>query len=213
MPPNQFWYCTVTMMIFFTASLCSTLFIMSMTFDRFYSIIKPHKAASFNTVKRAKVSIVCIVIFSMVFDIPHFFLTSYDGPLCLPFGDAIAMAEWYSQFYYWFSFVIQFAFPFVLLLAMNSVIIHTLRTRLKFRKGEWNSPKVRKWSWKIEKHWISNLRNFAFSHVCISHPSDTWIHIFHYEFSNWFHGFSRNLRGFYTLFKCCAETCLHQSRH
>ena len=40
----------------------------------------------------------------------------------------------YSQFYYWFSFVIQFALPFVLLLAMNSVIIHTLRTRLKFRK-------------------------------------------------------------------------------
>ena len=134
MPPNQFWYCTVTMMIFFTASLCSTLFIMSMTFDRFYSIIKPHKAASFNTVKRAKVSIVCIVIFSILFDIPHFFLTSYDGPLCLPFGDVIAMAKWYSQFYYWFSFVVQFALPFVLLLFVNSVIIHTLYTRLKFRK-------------------------------------------------------------------------------
>ena len=134
MPPNQFWYCTVTMMIFFTASLCSTLFIMSMTFDRFYSIIKPHKAASFNTVKRAKASIMCIVIFGILFDIPHLFLTSYDGPLCLPFGDVVAMSKWYSQFYYWFSFVIQFALPFVLLLAMNSVIIHTLRTRLKFRK-------------------------------------------------------------------------------
>ena len=107
---------------------------MSMTFDRFYSIIKPHKAASFNTVKRAKASIICIVIFSILFDIPHFFVTSYDGPLCLPFGDVVAMSKWYSQFYYWFSFVIQFALPFVSLLAMNSVIIHTLRTRITFRK-------------------------------------------------------------------------------
>ena len=134
MPPNQFWYCTVTMMIFFTASLCSTLFIMNMTFDRFYSIVKPHKAASFNTVKRAKIGIVCIVIFSILFDIPHFFVTSYDGPLCLPFGDVVTMAKWYSQFDYWFSFAIQFVVPFLLLLVMNSVIIHTLRTRLKFRK-------------------------------------------------------------------------------
>ena len=133
-PPNQFWYCTVTMMIFFTASLCSTLFIMNMTFDRFYSIIKPHKAASFNTTKRAKSCIVCIVIFSILFNIPHFFVTSYDGPLCLPFGDVVAMANWYSQFYYWVSFTIQFVFPFVSLLVMNSVIIHTLRKRLKFQK-------------------------------------------------------------------------------
>ena len=128
-PPNQYWYCTVTMFVFFTASLCSTLFIMSMTFDRFYSIIQPHKAASFNTVKRAKITILCIIILSIFCNIPHFFITSYDGPLCLPFADVVAMAKWYSQLYYWFSFVIQFALPFVLLLAMNSIIIHKLRTR------------------------------------------------------------------------------------
>ena len=127
--PNQHWYCTVTMVVFFTASLCSTLFIMSMTFDRFFSIIRPHRAASFNTVKRAKITILCIIILSIFCNIPHFFITSYDGPLCLPFADVVAMAMWYSQFYYWFSFVIQFALPFVLLLAMNSVIIHTLRNR------------------------------------------------------------------------------------
>ena len=39
------------------------------------------------------------------------------------------MAKSYSQFYYWASFVLQFAFPFVSLLMMNSVIIHTLRNR------------------------------------------------------------------------------------
>ena len=98
---------------------------MSMTFDRFYSIIRPHKAASFNTVKRVKITIVCIVIFSFLYNVPHFFMTSYDGALCLPFGDVVAMAKAVSKFYYWLSFVTQFAIPFVLLMTMNCVIIDT----------------------------------------------------------------------------------------
>ena len=39
------------------------------------------------------------------------------------------MGKSYGQVYYWFSFIINFAFPFVLLLTMNSVIIHKIRTR------------------------------------------------------------------------------------
>ena len=70
-PPNQYWYCTLAITILFSSFLCSTLLILSMTFDRFYSIIMPHKAASFNTVKRAKMTILCIVLFSIVYNIPH----------------------------------------------------------------------------------------------------------------------------------------------
>ena len=126
---GPYWYCTITVTIFFSSTLCSTLFILSMTFDRFYSIIRPHKAASFNTVKRAKITIVCIVIFSVLFNIPHLY-TSYNNEwMCLPFGDLIVMAKPYFKFYYWFSFTIQFFIPFTSLLIMNSVIIHTLRKR------------------------------------------------------------------------------------
>ena len=39
------------------------------------------------------------------------------------------MEKSYGQVYYWMSFVINYAFPFVLLLAMNSVIIHKIRNR------------------------------------------------------------------------------------
>ena len=101
-----------------------------MTFDRFYSIIRPHKAASFNTVKRAKMTIACIVIFSLLFNIPHFFINSHQGWLCLPFGNVIAMAKSYFQFYYWMSLSLQFLLPFFLLLIMNSFIIRTLQKRL-----------------------------------------------------------------------------------
>ena len=128
-PPNQYWYCTLAITILFSSTLCSTLLILSMTFDRFYSIIKPHKAASFNTVKRAKTTIACVVIFSIIYNLPHLFISSNENWQCLPYGTA--MGKTYGEFYYWLSFVINYALPFVLLLAMNNVIIHKLRTRSK----------------------------------------------------------------------------------
>ena len=127
MPPNQFWYCTLSITILWMSSLCSTYFILSMTFERFYSIIRPHKAASFNTVKRAKITISCIIIFCVLYNIPHLFITAQEGLQCIPFGNAIESL--FGQIYYWLSLVINFAIPFVLLLIMNSFIIHRIRNR------------------------------------------------------------------------------------
>ena len=96
-----------------------------MTFDRFYSIIRPHKAASFNTVKRAKITIASVFVFSIVFNIPQLFVITNSGRECVP--DLSILAK---TLYFWLSYVIQFVIPFVLLLVMNSTIIHTLRTRV-----------------------------------------------------------------------------------
>ena len=115
------------MVFLFSSFLCSTLLILSMTFDRFYSIIRPHKAASFNTVKRAKVTIICIVIFCFIFNLPHLFLSSHENWQCLPYGKATVVS--YGLFYYWLSLVVNYALPFILLLSMNSVIIHKIRNR------------------------------------------------------------------------------------
>ena len=129
-PPSQYWYCTLAITILFAAFLCSMLLIVSMTFDRFYSIIKPHKAASFNTVKRTKITIICIISFSITYSIPHLFVSSHNGWQCMPYGNALKKP--YGQFYYWLSFTINFVVPFVSLLVMNSVIINTLRKRSRF---------------------------------------------------------------------------------
>ena len=106
------------------------LSILSMTFERFYSIIMPHKAASFNTVKWAKLTILIIVIFTVTYNIPHLFISSVHGRQCLPYGTA--MGKPYGEFYYWLSFVISYALPFVLLLMMNCVIIRKIRNRSNF---------------------------------------------------------------------------------
>ena len=125
MPSNQEWYCNLTLPFFFSGTMCSTRFITNITFERFYSIIRPHKAASFNTVKRAKITIICIVVFSIVYNSPHLFISSYSGRRCTSYVKILRMT--YGQFYFWFSFTLTFVFPVVYLLIMNSVIIHIAR--------------------------------------------------------------------------------------
>ena len=55
-----------------------------MTFERFYGIIRPHKAASFNTVKRARIIIVCIYIICFSYSIPFLFVAGSNGEFCIP---------------------------------------------------------------------------------------------------------------------------------
>ena len=88
-------------------------------------------------IKRAKFSIIVTIIFSFLYNIPHFFISSNTGKIvCNAYGKAIKNV--YGQMYYWLSFTLNFALPFVLLLMMNTVIIHTLRKRsekIKRRPG------------------------------------------------------------------------------
>ena len=121
------YYCHLGNGILLASTMASTLFIIFMTFERFYSILRPHKAASFNTIKRAKITIVCAVLFSYAYNFPHFILTKQVGNQWIPYGSA--MKYTLGQFYYWFSTVLSFFLPCVLLLIMNSFIIHTLRKR------------------------------------------------------------------------------------
>ena len=126
-PPGPFWFCTFVCTMNFFGFLCSTLLVVSMTFDRFYNILMPLQAASFNTVKRAKITILCIYLFSLAYNIPQAFLVDGKTYQCVPYGKVDQIP--YSMVYYWTSFVINYALPFILLLSMNSVIIHKIRLR------------------------------------------------------------------------------------
>ena len=114
--------------------MCSTFFILSMTFERFYGIIQPHKAALLNTVKRAKIIISAIVVFSAIFNIPHLFATSEAVGQCAPIGKAIQYI--YGKIYSWLNSLLPFFLPFVLLLFMNTVIIYTLTVRSHFSQSQ-----------------------------------------------------------------------------
>ena len=85
-PPNSQSFCKSIVTPNFSGFLCSTLLVVSMTFDRFYSILMPLKAPSFNTVKRAKITIVCIYLFAFAYNIPHIFLVDGQTYQCVPYG-------------------------------------------------------------------------------------------------------------------------------
>ena len=169
MPPNQHWFCGIAMAVLWTAGLSSTLFILSMTFDLFYSIIRPHKAASFNTVKRAKITIISIILGSTLFNIPYLYAVTNVGRSCLADQNEI-----WQIVYHWLNYVVQFAIPFVSLLSMNSVIIHTLRKRSMFiMKPEVRSDQGQGHNSKIktsEKQTFAILLLVAFSFFVLITP-------------------------------------------
>ena len=93
---------------------------MAVTFECFYSIIRPHKAVSFNTVKKAKIIIVVIFMSCFSYSIPFLFIAGYSGDFCVP--NTFASDHILAEIYYWVTEIITFIFPFVSLLTMNSVI-------------------------------------------------------------------------------------------
>ena len=84
---------------------------------------------------------------------------------CVPYGRGMQYSL--VQFYYWLSFVINFALPFVLLLTMNCFIIHKLRNRAKQPlrqegqgQGEGQSYKIK--SSEMQLYVLLVLVTFAF---------------------------------------------------
>ena len=136
--------------------------------------MKPHRSASFNTVKRAKINIACILIFSISYNLPHFFTTTRVDQYCAPFGHSRQYVS--GMVYYWISLVINILLPFVSLLIMNSVIIHTLRERSGAqgqlqRQGGHHTAKIK----GSERQIYITLLLVTFTFFILSMPSYTFI--------------------------------------
>ena len=169
MKPDQFWFCSIACLVVLACIQCSTYLIIIMTFERFYSIIRPHKAASFNTIKRAKIIIICIFIFSFSYYSPYLYISGNNGKMCVP--NRFANVNIYGTIFHWVSEVINFVLPFVFLLTMNSVIIHTLKQRSKTNligsEGEGQSKKEVKNS---EKQIFTTLLLVTFAYLILTIP-------------------------------------------
>ena len=131
--PGQEWHCRLSRLSIFMCFLWSTLLIVSMTFDRFYSIIIPHKAAAFNTIKRAKITIIIIVIVSFANNIPHLFVTDNIDWECVPHGGALGTLP--GEIYYCMSLLIQCGNTILFCFTNYGivVIIDKIRTRSVFK--------------------------------------------------------------------------------
>ena len=203
MPPNQQWHCSLVSFFVFMSGLSSTLFILNMTFERFYSIIRPHKAASFNTVKEAKITIMCVVIFSTIYNLPHLFATAVEGRTCKHYLKYMHVIH--IRVYYWPSLFVQFLLPFLSLLVMNSFIIHTLRTRSMGTntrsdgQGQGQCSKVK----SSEKQIYIMLLLVTFGFMILTTPTYTIIYVVAY----WnYQASAQGLALFYLLYNVAQKT-------
>ena len=103
-----------------------------MTFERFYSILRPHKAASYKraSYKRAKITILLIFLVNIVYSLPHLFTTSASGRTCVFFLKGLKYLS--GRIFYFLDYVVSFGIPIISLLVMNCVIIYNLCKRPKF---------------------------------------------------------------------------------
>ena len=119
-----------------------------------------------------------IFIIFILYSLPHFFMTIPNGNICVPY--AKGMDHLAGKVYYWLDIFIGFGFPFVALLLINSVSIHTLceRSSLLLTKAEPAGPKFN----KIEKFSKTNHNNVASCHFWVFNfdVSFLWYDILHY---------------------------------
>ena len=101
-----------------------TFLILAMTTDKYIAIKWPHKTATYSTPRRAKMIAVGLSVGAFVYNIPHLFLSSFMGDLCV----AYAIDNLITRMYSWFTFVLNAIIPFTLLIYMNFVIVKTVRS-------------------------------------------------------------------------------------
>ena len=99
-----------------------------MTVDKYIAIKWPHKAATYNTPKRATLIVVILQICIIIYNVPHLFLSSTVGDnKCFAYSNSSIISRVHS----WFSFVLNAVIPFTLLIHMNFVIVKTVRNSRK----------------------------------------------------------------------------------
>ena len=132
--------CQALAYMFQTFQFNGVLLILFMTLDRFIAIRFPLKAALMCTPRRAKITSVCIVIFSASVELPYYFLSSPTAKyVCAALSSSKST---FTVAYAWINTCLNSFIPFILLLSMNGVIIRVIRKRSKyFQKMERQSTK------------------------------------------------------------------------
>ena len=110
------------------------------------------------------------------YNLPHFITTTRVDQYCAPFGHSTQYVS--GMVYYWISLVLNILLPFVSLLIMNSVIIHTLRERSGVQGQIQGQGQVSHHRVKIkgsERQIYITLLLVTFTFLILSMPSYTFI--------------------------------------
>ena len=105
----------------------STYQVLVMTIDKYVAIKWPHRAAIYSTPRRAKFTILVILIWVMTYSTPHLFFSGIIGKEC--FGYLIGGII--TKVYSWLTLVVNALIPFSMLMYMNYLNIKKVRQSRK----------------------------------------------------------------------------------
>ena len=74
--------CRIVAYLILLALQNSTFQVIAMTFDKYIAIKWPHKAATFSTPRRAKITAITVWFCVFIYNIPHLFLSKNIGDVC-----------------------------------------------------------------------------------------------------------------------------------
>ena len=116
--------CKLLSCLFYTVSDTSVWIVCMMSADRCIAVTRPLHASSICTVRRARISVIVLVICMLMINI-HFLFTHY-----LSQDNDCISDEYYNTFHRqvwpWIDAAVYSAIPFIFLLTINSIIVHSL---------------------------------------------------------------------------------------
>ena len=101
--------------------------ILAMTVDKYIAIKWPHRAAIYSTPKKAKLTLLGVLIFSLIYNTRHIFMSSLVGGKCRGYVHGGLIAEVLT----WITFIVNGIIPISMLIYMNFVIIQTVKNSSK----------------------------------------------------------------------------------
>ena len=105
----------------------ATFQVLAMTLDKYIAIKWPHKAAVYNSPKRAVITSSIIYICVVFYNIPNLFIFTIIGNECVGYAKGGVI----TKVYFWFAFAVSGILPLILLIYFNSVIIQKVRQSRK----------------------------------------------------------------------------------
>ena len=121
------WECKIATYFVNIFLKCSTYQVLAMTFDKYFAIKWPHRAATYSIPRRTKIILLCIYLCAFIYNVPHLLITSLVGDFCFSYVVGGLVAEVFS----WTTFLVNGIIPFSLLIHMNFVIVQTVRRSQK----------------------------------------------------------------------------------
>ena len=101
----------------------ATFQVLAMTVDKYIAVKWPHKAAVYNTPRRALITSIVIYICVVSYNIPNIFISTLIGNECIGYAKGGAITKVYSLF----AFSTNGVLALILLSYFNCVIVQTVR--------------------------------------------------------------------------------------